>query len=625
MQARSLPELDTQHTVLQKRTQHLASWTSILLFLCITITVVAGQDWLHTGGHWYQSSIHAARLFLVLGVYALARSQFARKLPCVTLNACVIPLSLIAFSIMLENPEVKVHYDATLGGAHQTVQQVFRWLEHALPAAEFDSVLAAASNTTSSTSIAGTPLFLVGCVAQELRHGALSVIDTRCHQHEAFPFNVIVGHAFLLSIAAHSGLTCRCCMASWLLSQLSSMILLFVHDAPSLSVYLYSVAPSFFLCLSLSFWAERDTKIGRVFCTCFPLQSYSLPACMSQSLISSDTLVGTPVSNTDSEGSESTGCMGEDIRIVLEDGTLEPMSNLRRGQKILAIDGQLGQVVSTELEQIKKSNPKSVALVKIEFSSGDQATCPSGHMELTKDDGVTYKEVPAGNLLIGARVLVFHVVEEMVAAVTVQPASDETTPLGFESQSGLPLAANPLSDMNIAMSSRAKGAVDCWGPRAPETETSQVTPALDKFSSSLASEASSAGAVDFKVGPRLVRELALSQIAKIPQGMDGQFYSCGSLHHPHNCTPCWFHSRKKGCADGVLCGQCHYPHPDMKTTYKKRRAGKKRQEVQQPQQTNPGMSAIVQTVKNSFVEWVLSEENELSPCMMRRAHSAPEL
>jgi len=436
MHARSLPEMDTQHKVAQKRIQHLASWTSILLLVCITGTMVVGQDWLHTDGHWFQSSIHVARLFLVLGVYALARSHFAQKLPCVTLNACVIPLSLIAFSIMLESPEVEVHYDAIDRVAHQTLQQVFRWLEHALPPAELDAVLAAASNATSGTSISGTPLFSVSCVAQELRHGALSVKDTRCHQHESFAFNVIVGNAFLMSIAAHSGLNCRCCMASWLLSQLSSILFLFAHDASSLNVYLYSVAPSCCLCLSVSFWAERDAKIGGLFCTYFPLQSYSLPACMSQSLISSDTLAGTPMPDTDSEDSEGMGCMGENIRFVLEDGTVETISNLRKGQKILAIDRQLGQVMSTELEQIKTSNAESVALVKIEFSSGVQATCPSGHMVLTKDDGVTCKEVPAGNLLIGARALVFHVSEETVAAITVQPTSHETIPLGLENQSG---------------------------------------------------------------------------------------------------------------------------------------------------------------------------------------------
>jgi len=225
--------------------------------------------------------------------------------------------------------------------------------------------------------------------------------------------------------------------------------------------------------------------------------------------MSSGFLAGTSLSNSDSEGTERPGCMDENACIVLEEGTLEPISKLQKCQQIL----------------------------------------------------------------------------------TVGPA--ET--------------------------------VDCWGPDDPGTETFQAGSIFNKFSSSVLSEASSGGAVDFKLGPRLARELALSHVLQIPQGMDGQLYSCGSRNHPHNCTPCWFHSRKKGCADGVLCGQCHYPHPEMRTSGKKKKAVKKRQELQQKQErTNLAVSAIVQTVKNSFVEWVLQEEIELSPCM-RRAHSAPAL
>jgi len=518
MEAQSLSVLDAQHKVAQKRIQHIANWASILLLVCTTITVVAGWEWLQTGAHWYKSSIHAARLFLVLGLYAIAQSHFAKKFPCATMNACVIPLALIALSIMLENPEIEVHYSAILGGARQTLEQVFRWLEHVLPAAEFDAILAAASNATSGTSIPGAPLFPMSCVAQELRDGAPRVPDSHCHHHEAFAFNVIVGHAFLLSIAAHSGLTCRCCMASWLLSQLSSSLLLFAHDAPSLSAYFYSVVLSFFLCLSVSLWTEKDAKIGGIGGPCFPSRSYPSLSCESQSLMSSGFLAGTSLSDSESEGLESPSSMDKNACIVLEDSTLESISNLQKGSTV-----------------------------------------------------------------------------------------------------------NPVSDMVIRMRSQAAETVDCWGPDDPGTETFQAGSIFNKFSSSVLSEASSGGAVDFKLGPRLARELALSHVLQIPQGMDGQLYSCGSRNHPHNCTPCWFHSRKKGCADGVLCGQCHYPHPEIRTSAKKKNAVKKRQELQQKQQqTNLAVCAIVQTVKNSFVEWVLQEEIELSPCM-RRAHSAPAL
>jgi len=123
--------------------------------------------------------------------------------------------------------------------------------------------------STAQAFLSDGPLVPISCVAQELRH-ASSAIDSRCGKHEGFAFNLITGHAFLLSTAISSGLSCRCCMASWLLSQLSIMFLLVAHSAPSLTLRCYSVASfmllSFILCLSVSLWTERQAKKEELDC-----------------------------------------------------------------------------------------------------------------------------------------------------------------------------------------------------------------------------------------------------------------------------------------------------------------------------------------------------------------------
>jgi len=516
-----------------------------------------------------------------------------------------------------------MQYRAILGEARQTSQQIFGWLEQVLSAAEFDAILAAASNTTSGTSISDAPLFSVSCVAQELQHGAASVTDSRCRQHEAFAFNILVGHAFLLSAAAHSGLTCRCTMASWLLSQFSSMLLLLGHDAPSLNTYFYSIATwmllSFFLCLSVSLWNGRAEKIGPSFCSCFASQSRASPSFGYKGLTSSGESAETAEQYFDSECSESLQTKGDSIRIILDDGTLKPVSKLKNQQNVVAFDPLIGQLVSTKVEEVAESDHKSVNLVNIQCNSGIQATCPNSCLVLTQGADANFKEIKAAELSTGAKVVVFNVSEETVAGVTVQPESHELNTLNIACKRGFLLAANRQCDTAIAIRHGLQ-TIDCWGPYRAKMQTGQDF----KFSSSLPSDMSSGGATVFKLGPQLARELALSDFARIPKGMDGILYSCGSQNHPHSCTPCWFNSRQKGCADGILCSQCHYPHPEMRASSKKRKARRKRREVKQPEQPGFATPAILQTVKNSFVEWVLQEDSGCSPCM-RRAHSAPAL
>jgi len=237
------------------RLQTLAAWASNVLFLCLTTTACSAWDWIRKGGHWYPISVHTSRLCPALGIYALSRSRVTKRYPSAMMKCCVIPIVLTMLSITLENPEVEVHYHEIVGDTRPTIQHVFGWLEHTASAAEFDAILTAASKTQNATSMSDTALFPMGCVAQELEHAAPNVINIRCHQHADFFFNLILGHAFQLWTTVHSGMTCWCCIASWLLFQLSSTLVLLVHNAPSLNLYRRSIATfqlvSFLLCLSM--------------------------------------------------------------------------------------------------------------------------------------------------------------------------------------------------------------------------------------------------------------------------------------------------------------------------------------------------------------------------------------
>jgi len=230
--------------------------------------VFLAWGWIRTGGHWYPTGIRTSRLCLVLGIYAVSRSRIAPRYPSTVMKCCVIPIVLITLSITLENPEVEVHYHAILGETRRTIQHVFRWLEHTVSAAEFDAILAAASKELNTTSISDTALFPMGCVAQELEHAAPNVIDRRCHQHADFVFNLILGHAFQLWTTVHSGMTCWCCIASWFLFQLSSTLVLRVHNVPSLHFYRHSIVAfqlvCFLSCWLISHWVEWQANTVRI-------------------------------------------------------------------------------------------------------------------------------------------------------------------------------------------------------------------------------------------------------------------------------------------------------------------------------------------------------------------------
>jgi len=507
------PGLDFQRKLALDRIERLASWSSILLLLCGSLTAAAVWDWRRTGGHWYPSCVHATRLFLVMGIYAIARTCLAQRYPCTVMNVCVILIALISVSIVLENPEVEVHYHAKLGEVHRNMKQTFHWLEHVLPPAEFDTILAAASKALNNTSSSNAPPFPMACPAQEMRRGTPNVLDSRCYQHEGFTFNLTIGHAFLLSTALHSGLTCACCMASWLLSQIFSVILLVAHNAPSWNIDFYSVASimvlSFFLCLSVSLWMECHAKMGGLFRGCFPSQWQSVPSCNPQHLISSSTLGG----------------MDTRTLIASEAGTLEPVSNLQERNESLAFDTCAGDIMSKKVQQVTESQLQSSSLLKIQCSNGLQATCSSEDEVFIEDDAAKYRKVKAGDLAIGAKAMVVHVSKELIAAVTVQPAPNGVKSFGLAHENAFLFAVDPMSDMAIAAHPEIRWVtgVQCWGP--DEAHTHQVAP--QAWSNNEFSPLMHSGNV---------LSSWVEDTTRKAQGMDGQFYSCESQFHSHSDT-----------------------------------------------------------------------------------------
>jgi len=207
----------------------------------------------------------------------------------------------------------------------------------------------------------------------------------------------------------------------------------------------------------------------------------------------------------------------------------------------------------------------------------------------------------------------------------------------------IPFCSQSLSEKAIAMRSDmtttkfwqpdlAAMEFDCWGGKGNSSQVASLdqTGSHNSYSSSLASAASFN--TQFKLGPRLEQELALSSVAQIPKGENGEMYSHGSRHHPHNCTPCLFLKRNKGCFDGALCGWCHYSHPEKPPPTKRRGANKKACRPTPLQHKFEPLESkfepvIIQTVKNGFVEWVLEQEDENTPVSpsLCRAHSAPSL
>jgi len=86
-----------------------------------------------------------------------------------------------------------------------------------------------------------------------------------CLKRDDFAFNFMLGQAYLMTVAALSGLSQRECMLSWLLSQVSGFVVLFQYGSASLWQWrqnLFMCLITSFLCsLFLSAGAERHRRI----------------------------------------------------------------------------------------------------------------------------------------------------------------------------------------------------------------------------------------------------------------------------------------------------------------------------------------------------------------------------
>lgn len=71
--------------------------------------------------------------------------------------------------------------------------------------------------------------------------------------------------------------------------------------------------------------------------------------------------------------------------------------------------------------------------------------------------------------------------------------------------------------------------------------------------------------------------LPLELLRMLPRDVTGHVLSKGSCSHAAAaCVPCKFHCTERGCKDGVLCGLCHFPHPELTRAAKRalvRKAG----------------------------------------------------
>jgi len=225
--------------------------------------------------------------------------------------------------------------------------------------------------------------------------------------------------------------------------------------------------------------------------------------------------------------------------IASEAGTFEPVNNLQEGQKILAFDAWTGNLVSTEAQQTTKSQPLAGNLLKIQSCNGLQATCSSEREVLIKH-GAEYKEVKAGDLTIGAKALMVHVLEETIAAVTAQPTPHEVVSLCLPHKNAFLFAVDPQIGMalptlpNIGFDAH----VDCWGPL--EEDIPQAAPQgwlNSEFKSPIHFDSVLTGGVEFELGHRTAHGAAKAEVIRTPQGMDEQFYSCEAQYHSHDYTP----------------------------------------------------------------------------------------
>eukprot|EP00411_Alexandrium_monilatum_P122525 CAMPEP_0175643844 /NCGR_PEP_ID=MMETSP0097-20121207/6004_1 /TAXON_ID=311494 /ORGANISM="Alexandrium monilatum, Strain CCMP3105" /LENGTH=304 /DNA_ID=CAMNT_0016949701 /DNA_START=44 /DNA_END=955 /DNA_ORIENTATION=- len=100
-----------------------------------------------------------------------------------------------------------------------------------------------------------------------------------------------------------------------------------------------------------------------------------------------------------------------------------------------------------------------------------------------------------------------------------------------------------------------------------DADSVNETSSWDADSESSASEADSD--VIVRLGPsRKPQQLTLSTLLSVPRA-DGRVMSLGSARHPEECVACKFHSTARGCFEGPLCSDCHFPHSEL--TYSMRR------------------------------------------------------
>lgn len=71
------------------------------------------------------------------------------------------------------------------------------------------------------------------------------------------------------------------------------------------------------------------------------------------------------------------------------------------------------------------------------------------------------------------------------------------------------------------------------------------------------------------------RQLSMSQVRSIPR-IGGRLLSIGSASHGvSGCVACKHHGTPRGCRDGVLCLDCHFPHEEMTRSERRRRVSRR--------------------------------------------------
>jgi len=321
---------------------------------------------------------------------------------------------------------------------------------------------------------------------------------------------------------------------------------------------------------------------------------------------------------------DSMDCISKASLIMMEDGTLEPIGNLKEGCKILAMDGSTGQLVSTQVKAIMEATSREGALFQIKCSSGIQTTCTPDHLVLSRGPCEEFRDNKASDLVVGDRVQMFQAKEETIEAIqSIRLPDAEVISLEIDHDNAFILSADSNSMGALALRPNMQHATEGAAASVPAHEDAQSLSSYPTSTSQSGSSHSGNRAI-IKLGREGGSMLALSEVAQIPRGPEGQLFSLGTRQHPSNCAPCWFVDRAKGCADGALCNLCHHPHKELTTTAKHKKALRMRRQAQHPAEVIP--ARIIQTVKNSFVEWtVVRDDDPCAKASMRRAHSAPSL